>query len=89
MSEEKPLTHDAWQSHWRNGRFVEWVKQGRGRIDIDGEGNAVAHVYYFGTARGDNGHTILMPKGITPPSPQSQPKRPAPPSDNLEDEDDL
>jgi hypothetical protein len=77
MSEEKPLTHDAWQSHWRNGRFVEWVKQGRGRIDIDGEGNAVAHVYYFGTARGDNGHTILMLKGMTPPSPQSQPKRPA------------
>jgi len=86
MSEEKPLTHDAWQSHWRNGRLVEWVKEGRGRIEIDGDGNAMAHIYFFGTARGDNGHTILLPRGITPPSPQSQAKRPSPFSSTTDDE---
>jgi hypothetical protein len=87
MSEETPLTHDAWQSHWRNGRFVKWVIQGEGRIEIDSKGNAVSHTYFFGTARGDNGHTILMPKGMTPPTPQSHAKRPAPsPATNDDDE---
>ncbi len=49
---------------------------GRGPGEIGSKGNAISHTYF--SARPEATATILMPKGMTPPSPQSQAKRPSP-----------
>jgi hypothetical protein len=87
LEKTKPMTHVAWAQHYEGGRFREWVEIGRGRIDVDDSGTAIAHVYENRIPRGGGGYTCLMPIGVRPPDPQPQAKRPAQPSDMSDGEE--
>jgi hypothetical protein len=74
--DDKPMTHVAWAQHYRGGKFRKWVEVGEGRIEIDGNGTAIAHFEPDRNVRGDTGYTCLMPIGVRPPDPEPQAKRP-------------
>jgi hypothetical protein len=73
---DQSLTHTAWSQYFHRGKFREWVKVGRGRIDVDAHGNKVVHVYTNAIVRGDSGYICLMPDKVNPPEPEAQPRRP-------------
>jgi hypothetical protein len=78
MQQTKPLTHVLWLQKWEGGRFRESLQVGKGRIEIDEQGNASAHNFQDLTAIGGwSGYTCLMPLGVRPKDPELQPKRPA------------
>ena len=87
LEQKKPTTHVAWAQYYEGGRFREWVEIGRGRIDVDDSGTAIAHVYENRIPRGGGGYTCLMPIGVRPPDPQPQAKRPAQTSDAIGDQE--
>jgi hypothetical protein len=77
MHQTKPQTHVLWLQKWEGGRFREWLPVGKGRIEIDENGNASAHNFQDLTAIGGwSGYTCLMPMGVRPKDPEPQPKRP-------------
>lgn len=89
MSEKKPLTHALWLQKREAGRFREWLEVGKGRIEIDENGNASADNFQSLVSIGGwNGYTRLLPIGIKPKDPEPKPQRPAQisePSDIEED----
>lgn len=79
MSEtSKPIRFQciAWQKNYYAGKFVEWIRVGKGHIEIGKDGKPKAHIRYQSTVRGDSVNTVLLPVGETPPPPEIAPKRP-------------
>ena len=85
LDRTKPMTHVAWAPYYAGGRFRKWVEVGEGRIDVDGDGKAAAHVYNDRHAYGGSTYSCLLPIGVRPPEPKPQAKRPDRPDDGEED----
>lgn len=66
----------AWQKNYYAGKFVEWIKVGKGYILMKDGKPIKSHTRYQSTVRGDSVNTILLPVGETPPAPSLDPKRP-------------
>jgi len=73
----KPVRFEciAWQKNFYAGKFVEWIRVGKGYIVIK-DGKPKSYTRYQSTVRGDSVNTVLLPVGEMPPSPELQPKRP-------------
>lgn len=73
---EKPFTHVLWLQKWEGGKFREWLPVGKGRIHIEADGTATAENFQDLTAIGGwNGYTQLMPVGMKPKDPETEPTR--------------
>jgi hypothetical protein len=78
MSENStPIRVDcfAWQKNYYAGKFVEWIRVGKGYILIKDGMPIKSHTRYQSTVRGDSVNTVLLPVGETPAAPELQPKR--------------
>lgn len=78
MSEtSKPLRFEchAWQKNYYAGKFVEWIRVGKGYVLIKDGKLIKSHTRYQSTVRGDSVNTVLLPVGETPLPPAIQPKR--------------
>jgi len=73
---ESRYTHTAWAPYYLRGKFVEWVRVGRGYIETDEQGNQISHSYTNASVRGDIGYIRLWPGHKPPPLPGAPPKRP-------------
>lgn len=85
MSNSKSHEHIIWVQRWENGKFAEWEKVGRSRVDVDEAG--VVRVYSrqtLMTIGGWNGMTCTLPPGEQPKDPEATPRRP---SQRLSDEE--
>ena len=84
----KPIRFEciAWQKNYYAGKFVEWIRVGKGYIEIK-DGKPRSYIRYQSTVRGDSVNTVLLPVGETPPPPTlAAPKRP---DDSGEPEEDF
>jgi hypothetical protein len=74
---ERAQVVEAADQKWEGGKFREWLPVGKGRIEIDGNGNASAENFQDLTSIGGwNGFTALLPIGVKPKDPDPKPKRP-------------
>jgi hypothetical protein len=73
---ESRYTHTAWSPYYLRGKFVEWVKVGRGYIETGEQGQQISHSYTNASVRGDIGYIRLWPGHSPPPMPGTPPKRP-------------
>ncbi|MBV9939596.1 MAG: hypothetical protein JO150_13900 [Acidobacteriaceae bacterium] len=64
------------ETYYLRGKFVEWVRVGRGYIETDEQGNQISHSYTNASVRGDIGYIRLWPGHKPPPLPGAPPKRP-------------
>lgn len=79
MSEtSKPIRVEchAWQKNYYAGKFVEWIRVGKGYIVVKDGKPIKSHTRYQSTVRGDSVNTLLLPLGETPLPPSADPKRP-------------
>jgi len=92
MDQSKPrkIPVAVWAPFFDRGRFRYWKNTGRGATIIDRDGNPRTEFYFDAHVSGGSIWVRILPEGETPEGQpddlQDQPKRPAQPDDDAEEE---